>query len=211
MVISMNTRTMPYVLGALCLIPLGGSLYRLGEIILTGHWSFDFNPEIVDRLPLFIHGIAMLTFLLGGAVQFSSRIRASRPSLHRVLGRIAGMGAIIGGLSSIWMTLLHLEISTPLLLAGRLLFGGAMTVFMILAIRAAMQRRFADHRAWVIRSYAIAFNATLMPLFYLPLILIYGEPSPLIDDAIQVAGWSLTLAIAEKTFISRPIRKGVTA
>lgn len=211
MVFSMNTRVVPYVMGALCLIPVGGTLYRVTEIMLTGHWSFEFNPEVVDRLPLFIHGLAMLVFLVGGAIQFSSKIRAKRPNLHRKLGRIAGTGAIIGGLSGVWMTLLHLEISTPLLLAGRLLFGSAMAIFMVLAIRAAMQRRFTDHRAWVIRSYAIAFNAATFPLFYLPVFLILGEPTPIIDDALQVAGWMINLAIAEKFFINRPTRKGVLA
>lgn len=211
MVMSMNTRALPYIMGALCLIPVGGTLYRVGEIILTGHWSFEFNPQVVDRLPLFIHGVAMLAFLVGGAVQFSAKIRASRPKLHRTLGRIAGVGAILGGLSGVWMTLLHLEISTPLLLAGRLLFGSAMAVFAILAIRAAMLRQFVDHRAWIIRAYAIAFNAATFPIFYLPAVLILGEPSPLIDDTFQVAGWMVNLFIAEKFFIHRPIRKGVSA
>ena len=211
MVLSMNTRAMPCVIGALCLIPMGGTFYRLGEIILTGHWSFDFNPEIVDRLPLFIHGIAMLTFLLGGAIQFMPRVRARRPKLHRTLGRIAGLGAIIGGASGIWMTLLHLEISTPLLLTGRLLFGSALIVFTVLAIRAAIQKRFAEHRAWIIRAYSIAFAAATVPFIYLPLFLIFGEPAPVLDDAIQIAGWMINLAIAEKFLINRPIRKGVPA
>ena len=211
MVLSMNTRAMPYIFGALCLIPLGGTFYRLAEIILTGHWSFDFNPEIVDRLPLFIHGIAMIAFLVGGAVQFMPRIRIRRPKLHRIVGRIAGVGAIIGGASGIWMTLLHLEISTPLLIAGRLLFGSAIAIFMILAIRAAMQKRFVEHRAWVIRAYSIGFAAATLPFIYLPIFLIVGEPSPIVDDAIQVTGWMLNLAIAVKFLIKRPTLKGVPA
>jgi len=202
---------MPYIIGTLCLIPIGGTLYRLSEIILTGHWSFDFNPELVDRLPLFIHGVAMLAFLVGGAVQFIPRIRTKHRTLHRVLGRIAGVGAIIGGLSGIWMTLLHLEISTPLLLAGRLLFGSALMGFTILAIRAAMKKRFVEHRAWIIRAYSIAFAAATLPFIYLPLFLIFGEPTPVLDDAIQVAGWMINLAIAEKFLINRRTRKGVPA
>lgn len=211
MVPSMNTRALPYVMGALCLIPIGGTLYRIGEILITGHWSFEFDPAIVDRLPLFIHSIAMLAFLIGGAFQFSTRIRSKRPQLHRRLGRVAGLGAIFGGLSGVWMTLLHVEISTPLLLAGRLLFGTAMALFMVLAIRAAMQRRFAQHRAWVIRAYAIAFTAATFPLFYLTAILFLGETTPLLDDTLQVAGWMINLFIAEKVFIPRPTRKGVPA
>ena len=211
MVFSMNTRAMPYIMGALILIPVGGTLYRMGEIILAGQWALTFSPETVDRLPLFIHSIAMLTFLVLGIAQVTPGIRARHPGLHRTLGRIAGAGAILGGLTGVWMTLLHLEISTPLLLAGRLLFGSAMALFTIFAIRAAMKRNFTEHRAWIIRAYAIAFNAASFPLVYLPVVLVLGELTPVIDDAFQVAGWMVNLALAEKFIINRPARKGALA
>ena len=211
MVISMNNRAMPYVMGALTLIPLGGTIYRLTEIITTGHWTFDFNPQIVDRLPLFLHGIGMALFLVLGAFQFSAKLRARRPALHRKMGRIAGLGAILGGLTGIWMTLLHLEISTPLLIGGRLLFGSAMVIFTVLAIRAAMHRRLIDHQNWIIRAYAIALAAGTLPFIFAPMYLILGDVSQLENDVIQVAGWMINLAIAEKFFVKSPIRKGAIA
>ena len=60
MAISMTNRTTLFVFGALFIIPVAGTLYGLAEIILECHWSFRFNPEFVDRLPLFIHGVTML-------------------------------------------------------------------------------------------------------------------------------------------------------
>ena len=211
MAMSMTTRTMPFVLGALCIIPVASTLYRLAEIIITGHWSLHFNHEVVDRLPLFIHGITMLMFLVFGAFQFLPPIRHKGPKLHRLLGRLAGTGAVLGGLSGVWMTIAHSEISTPLLFAGRLIFGTAMAAFALFAIREAMHRNFVSHRNWIIRSYAIAFNAASMPLFYLPFILIIGEPIPIIDDAFQVAGWIINLVIAERFFTTRPVYQGVQA
>jgi len=211
MVISMNNRAMPYVMGALTLIPLGGTIYRLTEIINTGHWTFDFNPQIVDRLPLFLHGIGMALFLVLGAFQFSAKLRARRPALHRRMGRISGLGAILGGLTGIWMTLLHLDISTPLLIGGRLLFGSAMVIFTVLAIRAAMQRRLIDHQNWIIRAYAIALAAGTLPFIFAPMYLILGDVSQLENDVIQVAGWMINLAIAEKFFVKSPISKGTIA
>jgi len=86
MVISMNNRAMPYVMGALTLIPLGGTIYRLTEIINTGHWTFDFNPQIVDRLPLFLHGIGMALFLVLGAFQFSAKLA---PAAQRYIAKWA--------------------------------------------------------------------------------------------------------------------------
>ena len=211
MAISMTTRTMPFVLGALCIIPVAGTLYRLAEIIIAGHWSLRFNPDVVDGLPLFIHGVTMLMFLVFGAFQFLPPIRQKGPKLHRALGRLAGTGAVLGGLSGVWMTIAHSEISTPLLVAGRLIFGSAMAAFAVFAIREAMHRNFLSHRNWIIRSYAIAFNAASMPLLCLPIILIIGQPVPIIDDAFQVTGWIINLVIAERFFITRPVYQGEQA
>lgn len=206
-----NNRNMPYVLGVLCLIPIGGTLYRTAEIIMTGQWRFNFNPEIVDRLPLFIHALAMATFLGLGVFQLSTTLRTKRPALHRALGRIAGSGAILGGVTGIWMTLLHLEISTPLLITGRLFFGSAMAIFTILAIQCAIRRDIANHRTWIIRAYAIGINAATLPFIYLPIFLIVGEPTPIVDDAIQVTGWMINLAVAEKFIVGRKnFPKGAT-
>ena len=129
------------------------------------------------------------------------------PKLHRALGRLAAAGAVLGGLSGVWMTIAHSEISTPLLFAGRLIFGSAMAAFAVFAIRDAMHRNFLSHRNWIIRSYAIAFNAASMPLLCLPIILIIGQPVPIIDDAFRVTGWIINLVIAERFFITTsPLR-----
>ena len=197
MATSMANRTMHFVLGALFIIPVAGTLYRLAEIILEGHWSFRFNPEFVDRFPLFIQGVTMLMFLVLGAMQFLPPISQKGPKLHRALWRLAGAGAVLGGLSGIWMSLAHNEISTTMLFIGRLIFGTAMAVFTIFAIGEAMLRNFVSHRNWIIRSYAIAFNAASMPHLYLPIILLIGQPVPIIDDVLQVAGWIINLVVAE--------------
>jgi len=41
--------------------------------------------------------------------------------------------------------------------------------------------------------------------------LILGDVSQLENDVIQVAGWMINLAIAEKFFVKSPIRKGAIA
>lgn len=108
------------------------------------------------------------------------------------------------------MTLAHVEISSPLLLIGRLLFGTAMATFAIFAIWEAMHRNLISHRNWIIRSYAIAFNAASLPLLTLsisPVILIVGEAVPIIEDAIHLLGWIINLIIAEKFFVRRVFNK----
>ena len=165
---------------------------------------------VVDNFPLFIHGVSMVIFLILGALQFSVTGPFTQRLLHRILGRIAVLGAVIGGLSGVWMTLAHVEISSPLLLIGRLLFGTAMATFAIFAIWEAMHRNLISHRNWIIRSYAIAFNAASLPLLTLsisPVILIVGEAVPIIEDAIHLLGWTINLIIAEKFFVRRVFNK----
>ena len=208
---STTRRPMPYILGAFCIIPVGGTFYRLAQIIQEGQWWPRFNPMVVDNFPLFIHGVSMVIFLVLGALQFSVTGPFAQRQLHRILGRIAVLGAVIGGLSGVWMTLAHVEISSPLLLIGRLFFGTAMAAFAIFAIWEAMHRNLISHRNWIIRSYAIAFNAASLPLLTLsisPVILIIQDPAPIIEDAIHLLGWIINLIVAEKFFVRRVINKG---
>ena len=86
-----------------------------------------------------------------------------------------------------------------------------MAAFAIFAIRDAMRRNFVSHRNWIIRSYAIAFNAASMQLLYMPIIMIIGQPVPIIDDALQVAGWIINLVVAERIIINRAVYQGVQA
>ena len=117
--------------------------------------------------------------------------------MHRALGRLAGAEAFLGGLSGVWTNLAHSEISTTMLFIGRLIFGTAIAVFTIFAIGEAMLRNFVSHRNWIICAYAITFNAASMPHLYLPIIFLIGQPVPIIDDVLQVAGWIINLVVAE--------------
>lgn len=62
---------MPYILGAFCIILVGGPFYRLAQITQEGQWWPRLNPVVVDNFPLFIHGASMVIFLVLGALQFS--------------------------------------------------------------------------------------------------------------------------------------------
>ena len=197
MVISVIPRILPFLMGLLCLLPVGVTIYTLFEMAVANDWGLKFAPAQVDHLPLALHGVGMSLFLVIGLFQMNTRLRMRRPELHRKLGRIAGMGAILGGITGIWMTLLHLEISTPLLVGARLIIGTAMTLFVILAIRDAKARRIQSHRAWMLRAYAFAFTSATLSIIFLPAILIFGEPSPLLSDFVQIMGWVINLAIAE--------------
>ncbi|HET9712296.1 MAG TPA: DUF2306 domain-containing protein, partial [Pyrinomonadaceae bacterium] len=118
---------------------------------------------------LMVHVAGAATALLIGPVQFSSRVRNRFPTLHRGIGRTYALACLVGGAAGF---VLALGASTgPISIIG---FVG-LAIFWILttalAWRRAMQGSFAEHRAWMIRSFALTFAAVTLRLF-LPLIML---------------------------------------
>ncbi len=201
---SVNTRVLPIFLGLACLVPGGAGVYRAGDLLLKWDWALDYAATHVDNLPLFIHVIFAVTFIVLGAFQLLPRFRGRHPRWHRKSGRIVALSGIGGAMTGVWMTLNHPDISGPFLFYGRLIFSSLWAVFILLAVRAILMRQIARHRAFMIRAYAIAINAGTIPFFYLPFLAIYGEPGQTVDDLFQVGGWFLNLAVAEWIIRRRP-------
>jgi hypothetical protein len=63
------------------------------------------------------------------------------------------------------------------------------------ALIRARQRRFADHRAWMMRSYSLTFAAVTVRLIALPLLLI--TQNPVVATTLTFWSWILNLLIAE--------------
>lgn len=100
-------------------------------------------------------------------IQFSARLRGSRPHLHRWLGRVYALAILISGVAG-----LSLAVNTtagPVAASG---FGLLAVLWLITTARAvwlAMQRRIAEHQVWMVRSAALTFAAVTLRL-YLPLL-----------------------------------------
>ncbi len=143
---------------------------------------------------LMVHVAGAATALLLGPVQFSSGLRTRFPPLHRWIGRTYAVSCLIGGASGF---LLALGASTgPISTLGFGSLAMAWIFTTVLAWRRAMQRRFTDHRAWIIRSFALTLAAVTLRL-YLPL----SSLLPIhFDDAYRAISflcWVPNLLIAE--------------
>ena len=193
-----NGRALPVFLFAACAIPAIFGSYRAAEIIMTCHWSFDFLPDMVDRLPLFLHVVGAVGFLVLGALQVLPGFRRRHPVWHRRAGRIALPLGFIGALSGLWMTLAHPGISGPLLHWGRVFASTIWTLAMALSVWGILRRNFRAHGRWMIRAYALALPAGTLAFFLLPLVLILGEEGhDLLFETVQVLAWPLHLTVAE--------------
>jgi hypothetical protein len=114
--------------------------------------------------------------------------------LHRYAGRIYVLACTIGGATGL---LLALGATTgPVATAG----FGTLALFWLYATltawRLAVRRRFAEHRAWMIRSWAMTFAAVTLRL-YLPLIPLFDMAFYDGYRAIAFLCWVPNLLVAE--------------
>lgn len=114
-------------------------------------WS---DPEWKHIAPvegqLFVHGLFGATALLIGPFQFSDRLRAARPKLHRWMGRIYVGAVTISAPLAAWIGF-HFE--APITAPEQIAQGGFWFLCTWMALFCALKRQFVIHKAWMMRSY----------------------------------------------------------
>lgn len=136
-----------------------------------------------------------VTALVVGPLQFVRRIRTRWPAFHRVTGRAylaaCGIGAPAGLMLALGTT------AGPVAVMGFAIPAILWPVFTWLGWRAAVERRFQDHREWMIRSYAITANAITLRLMLPASMLLLGFDFIPAYRAISWLSWMTTLALFE--------------
>ena len=78
-----------------------------------------------------------------------------------------------------------------------------MTLAVVVSVRAVLQRRITQHKAWMVRAYALAQGAGTQVLILLPVTLLAGAPTFLFRDVLMASAWGLNMAFAEWVIRSR--------
>ncbi|WP_246239430.1 DUF2306 domain-containing protein [Acrocarpospora corrugata] len=185
----------PVVAGALRLGELAG-----GAVVTPGNARFFATP-----LPVVLHIIGASLYGILGAFQFAKKFRRRRPGWHRMAGRILVICGLVAAVTGLWMTVFYPRPAGDgdLVAAFRLVFGTAMAVSLVLGFAAIRRRDFHRHRAWMIRSYAIAMGAGTQAFTHLPWMILVGTPGETARAMLMAAGWLINLAVAE-WIIRRP-------
>jgi uncharacterized membrane protein len=132
--------------------------------------------------------------LLAGALQFSTRLRFGRPAVHRLLGRVYALTVLVSGVSA-----LLLAPSSTGGLSAHFGFGFLAALWLTTTARAVLDARrgaFDEHRAWMIRSYALCLAAVTLRL-QLAVGGVAGVPFEASYPAIAWLCWVPNLIIAE--------------
>lgn len=184
---------------ALCVIPALGGAVRLTELA-TGAEITPENARFFESpVPVVLHIVSVVVYIVLGAFQFAPRFRNTRPGWHRMAGRILVPAGLTAALSGLWLTLFFPVPARDegLLEVLRIVFGLAMTISIVLGFLAIRRRNIAQHRAWMIRGYAIGMGAGTQALTIAPVTVIAGPPTGLTWALLMGFGWTLNLAFAE--------------
>ena len=185
----------------------GGTIFLCAGVAGYALWAYGGGVQRVPVHPdmravfdqhrtlITVHAIGASAALLLGPLQFLDRLRQRAPRLHRALGYgylVLGVG--VGGVAGVLLArhsfgglVSHLGFG---LLGGLWLFTGAM------ALLAAKQRRFEDHRTWMVRNFALALAAVTLRL-YVPLSVVAGRPFEQFYPAVAWLCWVPNLLVAE--------------
>jgi len=155
-------------------------------------------PNVLDNLYhrpwLGVHVAGAATALLVGPLQFLSRLRARHRGLHRWLGRLYVVSCLAGGVAGLVMA--FGATAGPIATVG---FGSLALAWIfanVQAWRQAVARRFDQHRAWMIRSFAMTFGAVMLRL-YLPLFPLLGIDFLDGYRAVSFLSWIPNLILVE--------------
>ncbi len=151
-----------------------GLLATKSEALLSDvFWNVGFYTHII------FGGLALLI----GWVQFSPRLRRTRLSLHRGIGKIYVASALLGGLAGIGIGT-QATGGWPAAL-GFMSLGVVWVYTTFTAYRHIRAGRVTAHQKMMVYSYAACFGAATLRLWMPILIMIFGDFIP----AYQVVAW----------------------
>lgn len=151
--------------------------------------NVNFNSHIVW---LSVHAIPSGIALIIGPFQFLTALRIGWRSAHRTLGKIYLCCVVLGSVAAITSTLLSEAGFAAQMGFALLTTGWLHSAFQ--AYRAARQGRFADHRIWMIRNYALTFAAVLLRVFLLAGLVLRQSGSSIPFDQIYTSSvWASIL------------------
>jgi uncharacterized membrane protein YozB (DUF420 family) len=191
----------------LSLVPISAGVVRLLGMASGGAVTLENARFMATPVPVVLHIVCASLFCVLGAFQFDPALRHRFPLLHRKAGRVAAPCGIVAALTGLWMTAAYAipaEQQGPLLYGTRLVVGIAMALAVLVSVRAVLQRRFAQHRAWMIRAYALGQGAGTQALIMLPAALIAGSPTFFFRDVLMASAWGLNVLFAEWVVRRRP-------
>lgn len=153
--------------GVTALLCAGLALFSYRYLPAIGPRSPQILENLFARPWLDLHIAGAATALLVGPLNLLAPIRRRAPGVHRWIGRTYVIACVVGGAGG--LVIAFGSFAGPIATAGFASLAICWLVTNVQGWRSARARRFADHRSWMIRSFALTFAAVTLRL-YLPFI-----------------------------------------
>lgn len=186
------------------LLSMGVALFSYRYLPAMGPLAPNILANLFARPWLTLHVAGAATALLLAPAQLLPRVRSAAPIVHRWIGRIYVISCLLGAIAG--FVLAFGSTAGPIATMG---FGSLAALWALvnsLGWRAARQRRFAEHRLWMIRSFALTFAAVTLRI-YMPLVPLTNLDFVDGYRAISFLCWMPNLFLAE-IYIRRMGRSG---
>jgi hypothetical protein len=122
------------------------------------------------------------------------------PKWHWLVGRLLVGAGFIAAITGLWMTHYYSfpdDLQGVLLYIVRILVGVAMIAFILLGLSSILKKRIEQHKAWMIRAYALGQGAGTQVLITIPWLLTIGEPMGLTRDILMSLAWGINILVGE--------------
>ncbi len=143
------------------------------EILASNLWHIAFYAHIIPG------GIALLV----GWLQFSKRLRNRNMGLHRTIGKVYVIAAIIGGLSGVYLGIYANEGIVSQ--SGFTLLGIVWVITTFLGFSSARRGGIERHKQFMSYSYALCFAAVSLRLWMPILAVTFKDPAL----AYKIVAW----------------------
>ena len=153
----------------------------------------DAKPRAVP-IAFVLHALAGGVCLLAGGLQFSTRLRARRPAVHRLVGRTYVSAVWIASTAGLGSAVFFDvgPVARAGFIAAAVLWFTTTTIGLVLIRRGQVRR----HREWMIRSFALSlFFVTGEP--WTTALRASGMPEHVAFPAGMITAWSVNLLVAE--------------
>lgn len=120
--------------------------------------SLELSPR-----PFIVHAVSASLALMLGPLQFVPAWRARFPALHRWVGRAYVLSIVVAWLSS--LPLAVNAMTGAVAATGFFALGMAWIVTTGMGLARALQRRLAEHRRWMLRSFALTAAAITLRIY----------------------------------------------
>lgn len=165
--------------------------------------------HIQTEIPLFyVHVVTGPLALVLAPLQFSKKIRAKMPAVHRWIGRTYCLCVLAGGIAGLVMAVNSTE--GIFAQSGFFILAVLWLSMTGLALTKARQRKFVEHRKWMIRSVAMTFGAVTLRI-ELPILMVAGTSFEVAYSIVAWSSWALNLAVVEYYFRRSSQRVSVPA